>query len=127
MALPPQFTPIEQLDRYYWLSFTNPDLPEGHRFLGVSIVHVTVTDVRVAELNLLPSKSDQRNSDLMWIRAAIQASWDRQCNPGGEVMSVQVFLKDLPSETPIFHLMLLDELYLRGLIKRDAPYAQYEN
>ncbi len=46
----------------WWLSFVDPDRPEGQRFLGVSIVHA----------------DDQIH--------AVQRAWDLGCNPGGEIL-----------------------------------------
>jgi len=46
----------------YWLSFVDPDLPEGSRFLGVSIVRAEHP------------------------KMAVPNAWGLGCNPGGEVM-----------------------------------------
>lgn len=45
----------------YWLSFVDPELPAGNKFLGVCIVDA---------------------ADPM---EAVQEAWDNSCNPGGEV------------------------------------------
>jgi hypothetical protein len=46
---------------HFWMSFCDPDLPEGSQFLGVAIVEA----------------KDERT--------AIVTAWDQNCNPGGEV------------------------------------------
>ncbi len=56
----------------YWLSFCDPDLPEGSRVLGVAIV--------VAR----------------GVVSASERAWELGCNPGGEVLSME-----LPDELPI--------------------------
>ena len=50
----------------FWLSFCDRDRPKGKQFLGVALV----------EANNLPD--------------AITATWERGCNPGGEVLSLEV-------------------------------------
>jgi len=57
----------------FWLSFSDPDLEPGHRFLGVTIVDV-------AEIE------DQRH----WGMKAIEKSWELGINPGGEVLICDV-------------------------------------
>ena len=51
------------MSKLWWLSFCDTDRPVGQRFLGVAIVEGT---------------------DLA---SAITEAWERQCNPGGEVLS----------------------------------------
>jgi hypothetical protein len=51
--------------KLYWLSFCDSGLPEGQQFLGVSIVEAD-------------SDGD-----------AVRIAWDRNCNPGGEVMLLE--------------------------------------
>jgi ABC-type proline/glycine betaine transport system ATPase subunit len=50
----------------FWLSFCDPDKPEGERFLGAAIVEAT---------------------DL---REALKVTWRLKINPGGEVLSVEI-------------------------------------
>lgn len=60
----------------YWLSFCDPDLPEGTQFLGATIVEA-------------PSEM-----------AAVMRSWELGVNPGGEVASIEipVTADELPAE-----------------------------
>jgi hypothetical protein len=49
-------------DPHFWLSFVDPEKPEGERFLGVAVVHAYDA------------------------RGAVIVSHLEGCNPGGEVM-----------------------------------------
>lgn len=60
---------------WWWLSFVDLDRPEGHRFLGVTIIHASsaMAAVRVAHL--------------------------QDCNPGGEVAIIPIHVdSDIPPE-----------------------------
>lgn len=50
----------------YWLSFCDPDMPKGHAFLGVAIVHA------------------------FDFEGAVQEAWNLGINPGGEVMGFPI-------------------------------------
>lgn len=50
----------------FWLSFCDPDLPEGQRFLGVVIVRAKTFE------------------------DAVFISWKRKINPGGQIAFFQV-------------------------------------
>ena len=50
-----------------WLSFVDPDKPEGDRFLGVAIVPDALEPV-----------------------AAVKEAWRLKCNPGGEVCAALI-------------------------------------
>ncbi len=49
---------------WWWLSFADPDKPEGQRFAGVCIVQGSNMEDAVSE------------------------AWRRKCNPGGEIMAL---------------------------------------
>jgi hypothetical protein len=55
----------------FYLSFVDPDKPEGQRWLGACVVEV-------------PALGDERQN----LRAAIQVAHICLCNPGGEIMSL---------------------------------------
>lgn len=57
---------------YYWLSFCDPDREEGDQFLGAAIV---------------PASNG--------IEAAVSVAWDLGCNPGGEVVMIELPEGDL--------------------------------
>ena len=61
--------------RTYYLSFVDKDRPVGQRFLGGCVVDVD-----------RPAK----NGHDKWAVAAVQKSWELECNPGGEVMILNV-------------------------------------
>jgi hypothetical protein len=60
----------------YWLSFCDGDLPKGQQFLGVAIV---------------------RGSNL---EEAVSEAWRLGINPGGEVLSMEILVKNY-SKIPI--------------------------
>lgn len=62
-AVDPQVfrVPYDELKHFFWLSFCDPDRPEGSRFLGVSIVKANSFDEALGWASFL------------------------KCNPGGEV------------------------------------------
>jgi len=52
----------------WWLSFADPDKPEGQRFIGVAVV---------------PCDTDT-------ISRAADTAWKLGCNPGGEVLGMRL-------------------------------------
>lgn len=58
----------------WWLSFADPDLPEGEQFLGVAIV-------------------EQR-----WFISAVEKAHELGINPGGQIQGVPVDLDTVPDE-----------------------------
>lgn len=66
--------PVEPQSGWWWLSFVDPDRPEGDRFLGACIVEGT---------------------DL---GAAVQTAWMLGCNPGGEVAGIGIVEGRVPAE-----------------------------
>lgn len=74
---------------WYWLSFVDPDGPEGDRFLGVSIVQA----------------ADERQS--------LRVARELGCNPGGEVMVFEYASEDLfelPDASLLGRLLSAEEL-----------------
>lgn len=67
----------------WWLSFADPDRPQGERFLGVSLIEI----------------EDEPGADLRdRIKAVIRKSWATGCNPGGEVQSLELHLDLLSND-----------------------------
>lgn len=58
-------------EQYHWMSFIDPDKPQGQRFLGVAIC---------------------QGAD---IGEAAKNAWEHGCNPGGEVAALPMTLADL--------------------------------
>lgn len=76
---------------WWWLSFVDPDRPDGKRFQGVAIVEgygVASASTRAHELGI---------------------------NPGGEVQGVQLTGNDIPASTLRNRLLSMDELKEAGL------------
>ena len=78
------------MEHYYYLSFCDPDLPEGQQFLGATIV-------KAADPVL-----------------AVAGAWSRGCNPGGEVLLVDLGV-DLPQEA---------SEYLNTFVPRERVLSQ---
>lgn len=77
--------------KYWWMSFADPDRPQGDTFLGVAIC---------------------RGDNL---GEAIARAWEKGCNPGGEVAALEVpFLTD-PSFTGVQPDRLLSQKELERL------------
>jgi hypothetical protein len=79
----------------FWLSFVDEDRPEGDRFLGVAIVQVTEADV-AAVLPQLNAQFPHRLPDSEWIAAATRKAHRLGCNPGGQVMSLELHAGEVP-------------------------------
>jgi hypothetical protein len=75
--------------RTFWLSFSDPELPNGEQFLGVALIDVTDADAATAIVQLR-AKFPAAAPGAEWIAAAIQCAWDMQCNPGGEILTIDV-------------------------------------
>lgn len=58
----------------FWLSFTDGSRPPGEQFSGVALV------------------------DADDLKGAIRRAWATGCNPGGQVMSIELTLDSLPSK-----------------------------
>lgn len=72
--------------RWWYLSFADPARPKGEQFLGAAIVD---------------------GEDLA---SAITSAWRRGCNPGGEVMGIEITsISDRVVESYRFRLLTRDE------------------
>jgi len=100
----------------FWLSFIDPDLPTGQRFLGVAIVDVTEED-EAAALEDFPQMHDRVRGP--GVIAAARKAAALGCNPGGEVAAHIIPPGGLPVEDHHKNL-LLDVATLQefGLIER---------
>lgn len=83
----------------WWLSFADPDRPEGTQFLGVVILDVDETDVAASEgittairaSHGLPPLDDPEDQ---WMSGAVYKSHRLKVNPGGQVLAMR--LDDAP-------------------------------
>jgi hypothetical protein len=80
--------------RTYCLVFADPDEPsickgcgEGARQLGAAIVDVLGSEA-MAEWVRYPEMYDQVKGP--WMAAAVRESWAQGCNPGGQIMLLQL-------------------------------------
>lgn len=82
----------------YWLSFCDPEKPEGAQFLGAVVIDVDEADVArsagatnaIRQQHQLPPV----DADTLWMAAAVWNSHRLHCNPGGEVATMR--LDDVP-------------------------------
>lgn len=77
------------MTRTFWLSFVDPDRPDGERFLGVAVVDVTDEDAARARL-VLTARFPKALPDAEWIAAATSKAHREGCNPGGEVVAFDI-------------------------------------
>ena len=94
------------MTRTFWLSFVDPDAPEGQRSQGVCVVDVTEEEV-AAMTPEIDTLFPQRREGAEWIAVAMRKTWYLGCNPGGEVAFAEI-----PSTRPVPRNRLLvgDEL-----------------
>lgn len=58
---------------YYWISFVDPELPEGHRNIGIAVIQ---------------SSADGDTKD--GIKQILKECWIKKINPGGSAAICQV-------------------------------------
>jgi hypothetical protein len=75
--------------RTFWLSFTDPDRPKGEQFLGIALIDVTDADAARAKTEVAARFPHAREGS-EWIAAATQVAWAMGCNPGGEMLTIDV-------------------------------------
>ena len=75
--------------RTFWLSFCDGSKPKGSQFLGACIVDVSDQDAREA-LGIIALKFPNAMPDSEWVGAASRKAHTLGCNPGGEMMSVEI-------------------------------------
>jgi len=106
-------------DRLYWLSFCDDDAPKGEAFLGVSVVPVTAEEA-AAMLPVVDARFPNHAPGAEWIAAASRKAHLTGCNPGGQMMSLDI--THVPefqtADLPMLRLMQKAELVERGLIER---------
>lgn len=102
----------------FWLSFVDPAGREGHRFLGVAIVEVTDTEAAAALVDVR-ARFPQARPGAEWIAAAARKAWERGCNPGGEVGTMEMSPNATISDRlPRYQLLSRAELEALDAIER---------
>ena len=67
-----------------WLSFTDPDRPEGEQHLGCCLVEIDADDHDTARAEVAANLTHAKpGTELIW--AAVRKAHEMACNPGGEV------------------------------------------
>jgi hypothetical protein len=79
-------------EKWFWISFADPDKPEGDQFLGVVVVQGG------------------------GMQEAIQNAWSMGINPGGQVMAFELLDDEVPDEQYRRRLMSKEELEEAGLV-----------
>jgi hypothetical protein len=116
------------MTRTFWLSFADPARPAGEQFLGVCIVQVTDAD-RIVAHELVTARFSHAAADADWIAAATRKAHALGCNPGGQVMSVDITADWPPPadyDVPLDTLLSYDDLVARGLQPVRAPDTSAE-
>ena len=90
---------------WWWLSFCDPERPEGKQFLGVAIVTAEVEDV----FDALTYAGERE------IGLAIRRTHDLGINPGGEVSGILIPPEHVPDERYRDRLLDRAELESSGL------------
>lgn len=98
----------------FWLSFVDAAQPPGQRFRGVAIVDVSDGEAAEARDMVAAAFPDAQDGS-EWIAAASRKAWLVGCNPGGEVLSIE-----LPpghhESLPRHRLLSRDELNTLGAV-----------
>jgi hypothetical protein len=101
----------------FWLSFVDASQPPGQQFRGVAIVDVSDADAALADREVR-AKFPHAKDGAEWIAAASRKAWLMGCNPGGEMMSIE-----LPPGThenlPRHRILSRDELNTLGAVERE--------
>lgn len=84
------------MTKTFWLSFCDDERPKGEQFLGVAVVDVTEEDAADA-FGDLSLRFPHAQPGAEWLAAAVRKAHETGCNPGGEVMSME-----MPPEWPDF-------------------------
>ena len=92
-----------------WLSFVDDEAEP--RNVGCCVVEISEAEIDAARLRVF-AEFPHAKPGAEAIAAAVSKAWQLGCNPGGEVMAVQI-----PDDTavPIGRLMDMAELKARGL------------
>ena len=95
---------MPERSRVYWLSICDPKKPRDQQFLGVCLIRVTEMDAIRAKVRI-DDLFPHHVADAEWIAAATKKARDMGCNPGGEIMSVEIDPTRLPNGA-LFNVLL---------------------
>lgn len=101
--------------KLFWLSFTDPDRPDGAQHLGCCVVEVDEDEAAAAQQDVR-ARFPVTAEGTEWLAAAIAKAWEMACNPGGEVAAIELDPADMPEDVPRNRLMSRAELRKRGLL-----------
>jgi hypothetical protein len=98
----------------FWMSFCDEDKPAGEQFLGVCVIDVTQeeADDQFLEVAL---RFPQHLDGAEWVAAAARKAYRLNCNPGGQVMNIEI-PEDKARGIPRNKLLSKDQLAGLGLI-----------
>lgn len=95
----------------FWLSFTDPDRPTGQQFSGVAVVDVEQSEADDALIGVLLN-FPLASPGAEWIAAATGKAHAMGCNPGGQVMSME-----MPREWPAYDTCPRNELLSKARLQ----------
>jgi hypothetical protein len=111
--------------RKFWLSFCDNERPKGSRFLGACIVDVTAENADKAR-GLVEERYPHHAFGAEWIAAASREAWRLGCNPGGQMLSLDVTDAPEAAGWPVGVLMSLAEIEARGPVIRATAFLGEE-
>lgn len=102
--------------RTFWMSFADPEKPEGQQFLGVCILDVTTEDV-VEGLPDMRRWFPRAEEGAEWNFAAMRKAHRLGCNPGGQIAYVDITGRHAPAPLIKNKLLSHKELWAAGLVE----------
>lgn len=103
--------------RTYWLSFCDPERPESEQFLGACLVEVTDEDAATA-LTFITEHFPKHAPGAEWQAAAARKAHREGCNPGGQILQIDV------TGHPMLRLYPLHKLLSMAEIEAIAPVVR---
>jgi len=106
----------------FWLSFCDGERPKGEQFLGGCLVDVTEDDAAEALL-FIQQQFPNAQPGSEWIGAASRKAHQLGCNPGGEMVSIEI-PQDHPNLTRYPHGVLMDRATIERIDAEIEEAAQ---
>ena len=105
------------MTKLFWLSFCDSKKPKEQQFLGACIVEVTEAEA-TETLTFIDVEFPHHEAGAEWVGAAGRKAHREGCNPGGEMMSLEIpphWRLFLPPNTPRNTLMTMAEMQAMGM------------
>lgn len=75
--------------KVFWMSFCDAERPKGSQFLGACVIAVTQEEADDALIEVA-LKFPNAQDGAEWIAAATKKAWACGCNPGGQVLTMEL-------------------------------------